>query len=43
MPLGSTPEKTKEHTDITVKMTLRNAWRFAPRIHLKVFGDKEGT
>lgn len=43
MPLGSTPEKTAEHTDIAVKMALRNGWRFAPRIHLDVFGDKAGT
>lgn len=43
MPLGSTPEKTKEHTDIAVKMALRNGWRFAHRVHLDVFGDKAGT
>jgi 7-carboxy-7-deazaguanine synthase len=43
MPLGSTPEKTREHTDIAVKMAIRNGWRFAPRVQLEVFGDVAGT
>ena len=43
MPLGSTAEKAHNHTELAVKMAIRNGWRFAPRIHLDVFGDKEGT
>ncbi len=43
MPLGSTPEKTKEHTELALKMAIRNGWRFAPRIQLEVFGDQAGT
>jgi len=43
MPLGSTAEKTREHTGTALKIAIRNGWRFAPRIQVEVFDNKEGT
>ena len=43
MPLGSTPEKTIIHAGIAAEMAIRNGWRYAPRIHLDLFGDMEGV
>lgn len=43
MPLGSNPDKLKEHLDLAAKMAIRNGWRFSPRIQIDVFGDVAGT
>lgn len=43
MPLGSTPEKTAEHSEIAVRMAIRNGWRYTPRVQLELFGNKAGT
>ncbi len=43
MPLGSTPEKTAKHTEIAVRMAIRNGWRFTPRMQVELFGNKAGT
>ena len=43
MPLGSTPELSHKNSLFAAEMAIRNGWRFAPRIHLDLFGDKEGV
>ncbi len=43
MPLGSSPEKTSEHAEIAVRMAIKNGWRYTSRVHLNLFGNKEGT
>ncbi len=43
MPLGSNPEKMKEHLDLAAKTAIRNGWRFSPRIQIDIFGDRAGT
>jgi 7-carboxy-7-deazaguanine synthase len=43
MPLGSTPELSHKNSMLAAEMAIRNGWRFAPRIHLDLFGDVEGV
>lgn len=43
MPLGSTPDLVKKHSRIAAEMAIRNGWRYAPRIHLDLFGNMEGV
>ena len=43
MPLGSTIEQLRQTSPIALGMALRNGWRFGPRLHISLFGNKEGT
>ena len=43
MPLGSTTGQLAQTSPIALAMALRNGWRFGPRLHISLFGNKEGT
>lgn len=43
MPLGSTEEQLRQTAPIALAMALRNGWRFGPRLHISLFGNREGT
>lgn len=43
MPLGSDGNSLEETTTLVMEMAIRNNWRFAPRLHIALFGNKEGV
>jgi 7-carboxy-7-deazaguanine synthase len=43
MPLGATPGELKSTSHMTLEMALKNGWRFAPRLHIELFGSKAGV
>lgn len=43
MPLGTTVEQLRQTSPIALAMAIRNGWRFGPRLHIALFGNKEGT
>ena len=43
MPLGATPEELARSQKAALDMAVRNGWRFGPRLHIDLFGNKEGT
>ncbi len=43
MPLGSSGNELNETTCIALDMAVRNGWRFASRLHIDLFGNKEGV
>lgn len=43
MPLGSTSEILAKSRLFTAEIAIKNGWRFSPRIHVDVFGNKSGT
>lgn len=43
MPLGATITQLAETQKVALDMALRNGWRFGPRLHINLFGNKEGT
>lgn len=43
MPLGSTVEQLRQTSPAALAMAIRNGWRFGPRLHISLFGNKEGT
>ncbi len=43
MPLGATPQELKTTSHMVMKMAIENGWRFAPRIHIELFGSKAGV
>ncbi len=43
MPLGGTREHLKISAPIAMKMAIENGWRYAPRIHIDLFGSKSGV
>ncbi|MEE1346934.1 MAG: 7-carboxy-7-deazaguanine synthase QueE, partial [Bacteroidales bacterium] len=43
MPLGSTTGQLAQTSPIALAMALRNGWSFGPRLHISLFGNKEGT
>ncbi len=43
MPLGATTGQLAQTTPIALEMALRNGWRLGPRLHISLFGNKEGT
>lgn len=43
MPLGATPEVLASTIPLALEMAIRNGWRFCPRMHITLFGNKEGV
>lgn len=43
MPLGATPSILRKTTPLCLEMSLANGWRFGPRLHISLFGNREGT
>ncbi|MFO8002174.1 MAG: 7-carboxy-7-deazaguanine synthase QueE [Marinilabilia sp.] len=43
MPLGANAEELNTTSGLVLEMAIRNGWRFAPRIHIDVFGPKAGV
>ena len=43
MPLGSDTAELAQTTTTVVGMAIRNGWRFAPRMHIALFGCGEGV
>lgn len=40
MPAGSTPESMAQSIPIALKMCIKNGWRYAPRLHIDLFGNR---
>jgi 7-carboxy-7-deazaguanine synthase len=43
MPLGANPEQLHRATELAVKMAVQQGWRFAPRLHIDLWGNKTGV
>ena len=43
MPVGINEKELKASTNLCWAMAVRNGWRFTPRLHIDVFGDKPGV
>ena len=43
MPLGSNEQELKISTNSTLNVALKNGWRYAPRLHIDLFGSGEGV
>lgn len=43
MPLGATPTVLSKTAPLCLEMALANGWRFGPRLHVSLFGNREGT
>lgn len=43
MPLGATPEELRFNTRKTLTYSIRNNWRYCDRLHLSLFGAKNGV
>lgn len=43
MPLGRTEEELEQTSRLALEACIRNGFRFAPRLHIQVFGDKPGV
>jgi len=43
MPLGATPEELKTTSVMVAEMAISNGWRYAPRLHIDLFGPKAGV
>ena len=43
MPLGANMDELAQTTPLALQMAVRNGWRFSPRIHIELFGSKQGV
>lgn len=43
MPLGTTTEEIDMSNIYAVPMSVRNGWRYTPRLHIALWGNKEGV
>lgn len=43
MPLGANREELCQTSKIVMEMAIKNGWRYAPRIHIEMFGSKPGV
>lgn len=43
MPLGGTPEVMRINIQKTLEHCIRNGWRYCDRLHISLFGDKQGV
>ncbi len=43
MPLGAKHEQIEKSNPIVLKMCLENGWKYTPRIHIDIFGSKQGV
>lgn len=43
MPLGGCPEILRTNIQKTLEYCIRNGWRYCDRLHISLFGDKQGV
>jgi 7-carboxy-7-deazaguanine synthase len=43
MPLGANREELVQTSRMVMQMAIQNGWRYAPRIHIEIFGSKAGV
>lgn len=43
MPMGYTTQEIAESNKAALEMVVRNGWRYTPRLHIDLFGNKEGV
>ncbi len=43
MPMGVTHEALQQNGLIATQIAIKNGWRFSPRLHIELFGNKEGV
>lgn len=43
MPLGATMYELKITSKMVLEMAIQNGWRYAPRVHIELFGSKAGV
>lgn len=43
MPLGATHEQIAKSNPIVLQMCIQNGWKYTPRIHIDIFGSKQGV
>ena len=43
MPMGATPEELSLSIPKTLEHCIRNGWRFCDRLHISLFGNKQGV
>ena len=43
MPEGTDVEKLRERGPVVAEMCLEHGFRFAPRLHIELFGNTRGT
>lgn len=43
MPLGATQEQITKSNPIVLQMCIQNGWKYTPRIHIDIFGSKQGV
>ncbi len=43
MPLGATHEQITKSNPIVLQMCIQNGWKYTPRIHIDIFGSKQGV
>lgn len=43
MPLGTSEKELNEGSNLAIRTCIKNGWRFCPRLHIELFGHKEGV
>ncbi|MDR0765625.1 MAG: 7-carboxy-7-deazaguanine synthase QueE [Odoribacteraceae bacterium] len=43
MPLGNTPALSRQNAILAAGHAIRNGWRYCDRLHVSLFGDREGV
>ncbi|MCU4175141.1 7-carboxy-7-deazaguanine synthase QueE [Carboxylicivirga sp. N1Y90] len=43
MPLGATQEEIAKSAPLVLEMAIANGWRYSPRVHIDLFGSKQGV
>lgn len=43
MPMGKTQSEIAESNKAALPMAIKNGWRYTPRLHIDLFGNKEGV
>ena len=43
MPAGASAEQLAETTPAAVEIAIRNGWRFSPRVHIALWGNRPGS
>ena len=43
MPLGTDSARMHHEQSVAVDIAVRNGWRYSPRLHIDIFGNKEGV
>ena len=43
MPMGTDTHEMRNNALAATEMAIRNGWRYSPRLHIDIFGNKEGV